>query len=155
MTALTLNAALRLSDKTILVFTVIIIVSGITCKTSASRIAKVFVTVTLQNPIGIEIAKVIIHINAKDENFSFLKRPALENCALIGEHTTYQRSTLNAAKQNMEIAYAAKRTPIIGLYNVQNVSFNVTSSREFSVACPAIFNAEKRKSATATLRRKR
>lgn len=104
LTALTLNAALRLSDKTILVFTVIIIVSGITCKTSASRIAKVFVTVTLQNPIGIEIAKVIIHINAKDENFSFLKRPALENCALISEHTTYQRSTLNAAKQNMEIA---------------------------------------------------
>lgn len=38
---------------------------------------------------------------------------------------------------------------------MQNVSFNVTSSREFSVACPAIFNAEKRKSATATLRRKR
>lgn len=54
--------------------------------------------------MGFEIAKVIIHINAKDENLSFLKRPALENCAFIGEHTTYQRSTLNAAKQNMEIA---------------------------------------------------
>lgn len=97
--ALTLNAALRLSDKIIFAFTVIIIVSGIMCKTSASRIEKVFVTVTSQNPIGIEIAKVIIHINAKDENFSFLKRSALENCALIGEHTTYQLSTLNAAKQ--------------------------------------------------------
>lgn len=38
---------------------------------------------------------------------------------------------------------------------MQNVSFNVTSPSVFSVACPAILNAEKRKSATATLRRKR
>jgi len=62
------------------------------------------VTVILHNPNGADIATAVIHINNGNENFTFLTNKALENCALIGEHTTYQRSTLSAAKQIMEMA---------------------------------------------------
>ena len=94
-------------------FTTVITTSGIKCKTRARNTA-----VILHSPKGAEIAKAIIHISNRNENLAFFTSKALGNCALIGEHTTYQRSTLNAAKQNMEMAYAKKCTAMRGRYSV-------------------------------------
>lgn len=154
-TALISHTAFRFNISIILMFTTVITTSGIKCKTRARNTAKVFVTVILYSPKGAEIAKAIIHISNRNENLAFFTSKALENCALIGEHTMYQRSTLNAAKQNMEMAYAKKRTAMRGRYSVQNVFFSVSLSSVCSVACLSIFSAEKKKSATATLRSKR
>lgn len=155
LTALISHTALRFSDKIILTFTTIMTASGAICKTSVRKVAKVLVTVILHRPKGADIAKAIIQINSRNENLIFLNKMALENCALRGEQTTYQRSTLNAAKQNIDTAYATNRTAIKGVYSVQNVSFRASACNTRSVACPAMFSAEKNKSAMATFRRNR
>ena len=124
-------------------------------KTRARKIAKVLVSVILHKPIGTDKAKAMIQINSSDNNLSFFTRMALENCAFRSQQTTYHRSTLCAAKQNMDTAYATNLTAIKGLYSVQNVSFRACSCNKCFVECPAIFSAGKNKSAIATFRRKR